>query len=129
MQIKLTDPQRRALGFIHESISKRGTPPTLREICELMGYKAIGSVQDLVKALRRKGFLEVPDKQFARALQLTTLAKEALSEADVETRNILNDIISVPCLGFVPAGNPLEAVEAQYTYFVNVIRGNWSDKL
>ena len=39
-----------------------------------MGYSAIGSAQDLVAALRRKGFLHTPDKQSARSLVLTPKA-------------------------------------------------------
>ena len=111
MHLKLTDPQRKALEYISASISDRGSAPTLRELCEFLGYKAVGSAQDLVKALRRKGCLETPDKQIARGLQLTDSALGLLKESSVSDRNILADIISVPCLGFVPAGDPLEAVE------------------
>ncbi|WP_457849433.1 LexA family protein, partial [Staphylococcus aureus] len=54
---KLTRTQSKALDFIRSSSQRRGVSPTLREICAHMGYKAIGSAQDVVTALRRKGFL------------------------------------------------------------------------
>ena len=113
MQLKLTDPQHKALLFIEQAIDRRGSAPTLREICEHLGYKAVGSAQDLVKSLRRKGCLETPDKQVARGLQLTDLARSVLKGQKIEQTNVLASLISVPCLGFVPAGDPLEAVEEQ----------------
>lgn len=102
---KLTATQSKALTFIRSATHKNGVPPTLRELCEYMGYSAIGSAQDLVNALRRKGYLENPDKQVARSL---TVTREALRDPALESTP---ETLVVPCLGAVPAGNPLEAVE------------------
>ncbi len=71
---RLTKIQGKALDFIRTSLERTGTAPTLRELCFFMGYSAIGSAQDLVAALRRKGFLHTPDKQSARSLVLTPKA-------------------------------------------------------
>ena len=54
----LTGKQSKALEFIHNTLNSSGTAPTLRELCSYMGYSAIGSAQDLVTALRKKGFLQ-----------------------------------------------------------------------
>jgi repressor LexA len=102
---KLTATQSKALTFIRSVTHKNGAPPTLRELCEFMGYSAIGSAQDLVNALRRKGYLESPEKQVARSL---TVTREALRDPALESTP---ETLVVPCLGAVPAGNPLEAVE------------------
>ncbi len=102
---KLTATQSKALTFIRVSSHKTGMPPSLRELCEHMGYSAIGSAQDLVNALRRKGYLESPDKQSARSL---TVTREALRDPALESTP---ETLVVPCLGSVPAGNPLEALE------------------
>lgn len=102
---KLTATQSKALAFIRSRTVKNGVPPTLRELCEHMGYSAIGSAQDLVGALRRKGYLENPDKQSARSLMVS---REALQDPALESTP---ETLVVPCLGAVPAGNPLEAVE------------------
>jgi repressor LexA len=103
----LTGQQLKALEFIRYSIDRSGYAPTLRELCSHMGYSAIGSAQDVVAALRKKGFLETPERQSARALVLAEKAEpivEDLSENDPNT-------YMIHCLGAVPAGNPLEAVE------------------
>lgn len=102
---KLTATQSKALAFIRSRSIENGAPPTLRELCDYMGYSAIGSAQDLVSALRRKGYLESPDKQSARSL---TVSREALQDPTLESTP---ETLVVPCLGAVPAGNPLEAVE------------------
>lgn len=106
---RLTSAQSKALEYIKGTIDEVGTAPTLRELCTYMGYKAIGSAQDVVAALRKKGFLESPNKQAARALVLTEKAREFF-----DVSNLLNDAadyLRIPCLGSVPAGNPLEAIE------------------
>jgi repressor LexA len=104
---KLTPTQSKALDFIRTSIDKSGMAPTLRELCAHMGYKAIGSAQDVITALRKKGFLLENDRQAARSYQLSTIARRSRhtpSEGDANT-------FVIPCLGLVPAGNPVEAVE------------------
>lgn len=82
--LKLTKIQSKALDFIRTSVERRGTAPTLRELCNHMGYSAIGSGQDLVAALRKKGFLYTPEKQTARSLVLSSRAL-ALHEPQKES--------------------------------------------
>lgn len=67
----LTDLQRRVLEFIEERRRGTGVPPTYREIQEHFGYRAVGTVQDHVKALVRKGYLAptaLGDRRGARTL-------------------------------------------------------------
>lgn len=104
---KLTPTQSKALDFIRGSLERAGVAPTLREICNHMGYKAIGSAQDVVAALRKKGFLYENERQAARTFQLTPEARglsAVTGEFDPNT-------FVIPCLGSVPAGNPIEAIE------------------
>jgi len=77
-----------------------------------MGYKAVGSAQDIVVALRKKGYLKTPDKQSARSLMLSDVVRSQPSHSQaIPPVDHLSDVFSVPCLGFVPAGNPVEAIE------------------
>ena len=105
---KLTPVQLKALTFIRSTMDKTGTTPTLRELCEHMGYSAIGSAQDLIAALRRKGFLEEPSKQSARSLVPTMAGRDMVEEDDLPYDPFT---LALPCLGAVPAGNPIEAIE------------------
>jgi repressor LexA len=104
---KLTVQQSKALEFIKNSVDKCGNAPTLRELCSFMGYSAIGSAQDVVAALRKKGYLQVPERQSARAL---ILSEKTVSQGE-DSREFDPNTFAIHCLGSVPAGNPLEAVE------------------
>ncbi len=58
----LTPAQREVLDFIRSTCERNGVPPSYREIAAHFGYKAIGTVQDHIKALHKKGWLEPVDK-------------------------------------------------------------------
>lgn len=97
---KLTKIQEKALNFIKASAAQTGTAPTLRELCSHMGYSAIGSAQDLVSALRKKGFLYTPDRQAARSLILTQKAL-ALYEPELQSSD---STFIVNCIDQIPSG-------------------------
>ena len=54
------------MKFIRSRCERDGISPSFREIQEHFGYKAVGTVQDHVKALIRKGWLEKPTDKKAR---------------------------------------------------------------
>lgn len=58
--LQLTELQCKVLAFIVERAERSGMPPTLREIALQFGWKAVGSAQDIVQALRKKGLLHPP---------------------------------------------------------------------
>ncbi len=64
----LTDRQREILDFITQSIRERGYPPTLREIGEHIGIRSTNGVNDHLKALEKKGYLQREDLK-SRALR------------------------------------------------------------
>ena len=101
----LTPTQLRALRFVGER-TEDGQTPTLRELADMMGYSAVGSVQDLIGALVVKGYLSKSERRSARSLSLTDKSRALLGfDGDPE------DVFRIPCLGQVPAGVPVEAVE------------------
>ena len=107
----LTDIQTKGLAFIRQRIERSGAPPTLREICTHMGWSAIGSAQDLVATLRRKGWIADAPKaapRAARSLMLSRRARQMINDGEpTDDRSTF----VIPCLGAVPAGNPTEAIE------------------
>lgn len=66
----LTEAQALVLKYIKDRCRDTGISPSYREIQMHLGYKAIGTVQDHIKALRKKGMLASPDtkKGTARGL-------------------------------------------------------------
>jgi repressor LexA len=91
----LAPKQAEVLAYIESEISRQGRPPTYRDIARHCGYDAVGTVQDHVRALIRKGFLQ-KEPGVARGIRLAHRTES----------------IDVPILGAVPAGRPIEAIES-----------------
>ena len=100
----LTDRQREILDFITQSIRERGYPPTLREIGLHFGIKSTNGVNDHLRALEKKGYLQREDLK-SRALRPVGVRGPLRAPTREE------DMIDVPLVGRVAAGAPLLAVE------------------
>jgi repressor LexA len=96
----LTARQKAVLEFISRSIERRGYPPTLREIGEHMGIRSTNGVNDHLKALEKKGYLERED-----------LKSRALRPISADGAGPTGNIVEVPILGRVAAGEPILAIE------------------
>src|SRR5947208_12482182 len=96
----LTDRQKAVLEFISQSIESRGYPPTLREIGEHMGIRSTNGVNDHLKALEKKGYLEREE-----------LKSRALRPISSEGAGPTGNMVEVPVLGRVAAGEPILAIE------------------
>ncbi len=103
---ELTDRQREILAFIVRETETRGFPPTIREIGEEMEIRSTNGVNDHLKALERKGYLNRGEQQ-SRSLVPTKRARLVLGLGAKKD----NGMIEVPLLGKVAAGAPLLATE------------------
>lgn len=108
----LTDRQREVLECIQEAISETGYPPTIREIGDRLGIRSTNGVNDHLKALERKGYLE-RDTSKSRAMLLTERALRELpasraSEGQLERWR--ETVAKVPMLGRIAAGPPMQAI-------------------
>jgi repressor LexA len=125
---KLTATQEKAFRFIERSIKRDGLAPTLRELCQYMGYSAVGSAQDIVRALKKKGYLKNLGKRAARSLIPNQLLMERRDDEVVSKSESYSEsmgrkklphvvgaeedqLIFLPILGQVPAGNPNDQTE------------------
>lgn len=92
------DKQSEILDFIKREISDKGYPPSVREICNAVGLKSTSTVHGHLERLERKGFIR-RDPTKPRAIEI-------LDEYQVK-----KEMINVPVLGKVTAGQPILAVE------------------
>lgn len=100
----LTQRQQQALQYINDCLTARGYPPTLREIGEHMGIKSTNGVNDHLKALERKGYLEREELK-SRALRPVDFEDPRKKAANDD------DAVEVSILGRVAAGAPILAAE------------------
>lgn len=110
------------LQYIQSSITERGYPPTLREIGNFMGIRSTNGVNDHLRALERKGYLTREDMK-SRALRPTMLDHNGHAHGHGQVTELhpngkqtnghalSEDLIEVPILGRVAAGQLTEAIE------------------
>ena len=103
---ELTERQREILSFIVKETETRGFPPTIREIGEHMDIRSTNGVNDHLKALERKGYLNRGEQQ-SRSLVATKRARLLLGLGARKD----SGMVEIPLLGKVAAGAPLLAQE------------------
>lgn len=106
---KLTDRQRMVLDYIISSLEEHGYPPTIREIGEFMEISSTNGVNDHLKALERKGYL-LRDQSKSRALRPLMTSEGRPYETGPSSSQDHSDIVTVPLVGSIAAGNPIEAI-------------------
>jgi repressor LexA len=115
----LTHRQREILDFISASIVERGFPPTLREIGEHFQIRSTNGVNDHLKALEKKGHLRREDLK-SRAMRpipqegadvIPIGGRLASGTANVQIVSVDEDLMEIPILGKVAAGQPILAIE------------------
>lgn len=100
----LTARQQELLDFIEHHIVDKGYPPSIREMADQMGIRSTNGVNDHLKALERKGYL-------VREAGLKSRAIALLHPSAAQTRNEAPEVLHVPILGRVAAGQPILAEE------------------
>ncbi len=102
---KLTPKQFKVLDSIKRIIAKKGYPPTVREICKDLNLKSPATVHAHINHLQDKGYLKKGNLK-NRAIELC-----------VKNEYEKEDVVDVPLLGKVTAGNPIEAIEMPDEFF------------
>jgi repressor LexA len=98
---ELTPRQRQILFLIQKIIRETGMPPTRAEIAKMLQFKSINAAEDHLRALERKGAIEIVPGA-SRGIRL----KDSLREQ-----------IGLPLIGRVAAGAPIlaeEHIEARF---------------
>lgn len=100
----LTARQEEVLQLIKSTMAETGMPPTRAEIALRLGFKSANAAEEHLKALARKGVIEILPGT-SRGIRLTGPLEES------------SDEVGLPLIGKVAAGEPILAaahVEANY---------------
>lgn len=103
---KITAKQQEILDFIKHEILNRGFPPSVRDICEAVHLKSTSSVHAHLESLERNGYIH-RDPTKPRAIEIID---DAFNLARRE-------VVNVPVVGRVAAGEPLLAEQNIENYF------------
>ncbi len=103
---KISEKQKEILEFIKKEILSKGYPPTVRDICEAVKLKSTSSVHSHLETLEKNGYIR-RDPTKPRAIEI-------IDENFGLTRH---EMVNVPLVGRVAAGEPILAVENIESYF------------
>ena len=103
---KISDKQREILDYIKTEILNKGYPPTVRDICEAVKLKSTSSVHSHLETLEKNGYIR-RDPTKPRAIEIV----------DDHFNLTRREVVNVPKIGRVAAGQPILAVENIESYF------------
>ena len=103
---KITPKQQEILDYLKNEILSKGYPPSVREICEAVGLKSTSSVFSHLEKLEKNGYIR-RDPTKPRAIEI-------IDENFNLTRR---EVVNVPILGNVAAGEPILAIQNIDNYF------------
>lgn len=121
----ITAKQQEILNFMKTQILAKGYPPSVREICEAVNLKSTSSVHAHLETLEKNGFIR-RDQAKPRAIEITDddfnlSMREPLntgnSDNNIQSAGVSREMVNVPMVGTVAAGQPLLAVENVTDYF------------
>jgi len=98
---ELTPRQRQVLFLLQKVIAETGMPPTRAEIAKELGFRSINAAEDHLRALARKGAIELLPS----------------TSRGIKLKDSLRDQLGLPLVGRVAAGAPIlaeEHIEARY---------------
>lgn len=104
---KISAKQQEILEYIKDEILHKGYPPAVREICQAVNLKSTSSVHSHLETLEKNGYIR-RDPTKPRAIEIMD-----------DTFNLnRREMVNVPILGNVAAGEPLFAEENIEDYFL-----------
>lgn len=103
---KISAKQREILEYLKQSILSHGYPPAVREICDAVNLKSTSSVHSHLETLEKNGYIR-RDPTKPRAIEII----------DDNFNLARRELVNVPIIGTVTAGEPILAVENIEGYF------------
>lgn len=110
MQKKPNDKQNEILEFVNQQVQEKGYPPSVREICSAVGFKSTSTVHAYLEKLEKEGFLH-KDPTKPRALRIVKGSKSNTVKESESGYYSRRELVEVPIVGKVTAGQPILAVE------------------
>lgn len=103
---KISAKQEQILNYIKECILDKGYPPTVRDICLAVGLSSTSTVHSHLNSLEQNGYIR-RDPSKPRAIEIV----------DDEFNLTRREVVNVPVIGTVAAGQPILAEENITDYF------------
>ncbi len=110
----LNKRERAILKCIQDGIIANGYPPSVREICKKVGLSSTATVQGYLNSLEENGYIK-KENQKGRTLRILKDYKGDTTEQKTSTESkefySNKEMVNVPVIGKITAGQPILAVE------------------
>ena len=103
---KITEKQSQILEYIKSEILNKGYPPSVRDICQAVSLKSTSSVHSHLETLEKNGYIR-RDPTKPRTIEII----------DDNFNLVRREVVNVPMVGTVAAGQPILAIENIDNYF------------
>ena len=103
---RITQKQSEILEYIKSQILNKGYPPSVRDICQAVNLKSTSSVHAHLESLEKNGYIR-RDPTKSRTIEII----------DDNFNLTRREVVNVPLVGRVAAGEPILAVENVVSYF------------
>ena len=97
--------ERELLNYIVQFQEQHGYSPTLREMADAMGRNSVSTIHALIRSMVDKGYIQ---KVEGNTRTLKVLKRENIGLLMGPTPKAIGPTITLPLMGFIAAGKPLE---------------------
>ena len=98
------------LKFIEDQVKKNGYPPAVREIGKAIGLSSTATVHAYLEKLEKQGFIKKQDKK-GRTLKVVKGSNGQPITKQNKEFYTQRELVDVPIIGKITAGQPILAVE------------------
>ena len=108
--MELNRREKAILKFIEKQVDEDGYPPSVREICKAVGLNSTATVHGYLGRLAEKGYIKKEDQK-GRTLRLIKTADNKEIKKEDKSFYSEKEMVEVPVIGKITAGEPILAVE------------------
>ena len=108
--MELNRREKAILKFIEKQVDEDGYPPSVREICKAVGLNSTATVHGYLGRLAEKGYIKKEDQK-GRTLRLIKTADNKEIKKEDKSFYSGKEMVEVPVIGKITAGEPILAVE------------------
>ena len=108
----LNKREKAILKYIEKQVKANGYPPSVREIGKAVGLRSTATVHGYLASLEKKGYIK-KESQKGRTLKLLKGGLEDNPNQEVIGKDVYTskEMVDVPVIGKITAGEPILAVE------------------
>lgn len=119
----LSEKHKKVLEVLERHQTQFGYPPSIREICDKAGIKSTSVVNYYLNQLEEAGYIE-RDGRVSRGIRLlkpisdlASTATAALKQAAQVAQEAIDELIHLPLLGRIVAGEPIPVPGSDFSYY------------